>query len=88
VVPGNFAVCWNCGADETGLGDPRFRPAVVRSESERRCEACGYLLYGLEENRCPECGRHFERVKKDTPPAVPRKRAWRGWSWWMRHPFG
>lgn len=26
---------------------------------EPRCEKCGYLLYQLTENRCPECGQVF-----------------------------
>lgn len=25
-----------------------------------RCENCGYLLYGLTQPRCPECGRSFD----------------------------
>lgn len=25
-----------------------------------RCEGCGYLLIGLAEKRCPECGRLFD----------------------------
>ncbi len=28
---------------------------------EPRCEKCGYLLYQLTENRCPECGEPFEQ---------------------------
>ncbi|MBP7936865.1 MAG: hypothetical protein KA354_19665 [Phycisphaerae bacterium] len=24
-----------------------------------QCPRCGYLLYGLTENRCPECGRGY-----------------------------
>jgi hypothetical protein len=26
---------------------------------ERRCATCGYLLIGLPERRCPECGQPF-----------------------------
>jgi rubrerythrin len=29
------------------------------------CRDCGYALFGLPENRCPECGRAFD-------PADPR----------------
>lgn len=25
-----------------------------------RCRGCGYLLFGLSEQRCPECGVAFE----------------------------
>jgi|GEM_PF-2934218 len=31
-----------------------------------RCEKCGYLLYGLPEPRCPECGAPFEPDETDT----------------------
>lgn len=27
---------------------------------EMRCRSCGYDLRGLEEHRCPECGRGFD----------------------------
>ena len=27
---------------------------------EMRCRTCGYDLRGLEEHRCPECGRGFD----------------------------
>lgn len=30
---------------------------IVRRE-KGECEQCGYLLYGLPEQRCPECGTH------------------------------
>jgi hypothetical protein len=26
----------------------------------KRCLGCGYILDGLPENRCPECGREFD----------------------------
>ena len=26
----------------------------------KRCLECGYILEGLPENRCPECGRPFD----------------------------
>jgi uncharacterized paraquat-inducible protein A len=29
-----------------------------------RCERCGYLLRGLPEPRCPECGTPFDRRKQ------------------------
>lgn len=34
---------------------------------EPRCEKCGYLLYQLTENRCPECGAVFETYPRTTP---------------------
>jgi hypothetical protein len=29
-------------------------------ERHKRCLGCGYILDGLPENRCPECGRRFD----------------------------
>lgn len=29
-------------------------------ETAPHCMNCGYLLYGLTENRCPECGTPFD----------------------------
>lgn len=31
-----------------------------RRTSEEICTECGYLLWGLPENRCPECGTEFD----------------------------
>ena len=39
---------------------------------ELRC-SCGYLLQGLTEKRCPECGRPFPR-KPDLPTMTKGKR--------------
>jgi len=40
-----------------------------------RCTQCGYLLYGLTESRCPECGQRFAHVvpsqPSETPPSAP-----------------
>lgn len=32
----------------------------IPDPDEPRCSSCGYLLYGLPTNRCPECGNTFE----------------------------
>ncbi len=34
---------------------------------EPRC-ACGYPLYGLESDKCPECGRHIPESDRWIPP--------------------
>ena len=31
-----------------------------RTDRQKRCLSCSYLLVGLPENRCPECGRTFD----------------------------
>jgi hypothetical protein len=36
-----------------------------------RCQQCGYLLYGLIEPRCPECGTPFDPM---AVPAMPASR--------------
>jgi hypothetical protein len=33
---------------------------LPRCSSEAECRHCGYLLYGLVEPRCPECGEPFD----------------------------
>ncbi|MCC7291646.1 MAG: hypothetical protein IT449_06260 [Phycisphaerales bacterium] len=38
----------------------------VREQSPQ-CIRCGYLLYGLSEDRCPECGTFFD----GPPPPAP-----------------
>ena len=34
--------------------------------SPRTCLGCGYILDGLPENRCPECGQPFSPDNPDT----------------------
>ena len=47
------------------------------------CVQCGYLLYGLHEPRCPECGTPFDpTLLQETPPPdrteqLSRPRRWR-----------
>lgn len=38
----------------------RLLPIKVRRPPAGRCACCGYLLYGLPEPRCPECGEAFD----------------------------
>lgn len=49
------------------VGSPRRvfagRCAVV-GECGHRCARCGYALDGLEEERCPECGRTFAQAER------------------------
>jgi hypothetical protein len=68
VVPRNFDVCWNCGTGRDGVPDPKFAPEIV---FHPQCGKCGYLLIGLTEKRCPECGEPFDPSKKDTPRPLP-----------------
>ena len=43
------------------------------------CSQCGYLLRGLSEPVCPECGRVFDPAKPESlrPHPQPLGRAWR-----------
>ena len=43
-----------------------------RSTPANTCVKCGYLLYGLPEPRCPECGEPFEPA--NVPSSVPSSR--------------
>lgn len=38
---------------------------------ELKCPQCGYLLYGLQEPRCPECGTAFDPAMIGGPPPLP-----------------
>ena len=38
-----------------------------RRRSTSRCVKCGYLLVGLPEPRCPECGTEFDPCAKRSP---------------------
>ena len=67
IVPRNFDVCWNCGMSREGVADPKF---VSEIAFHPQCTKCGYLLIGLMENRCPECGEQFDPTQKDTAPAL------------------
>jgi hypothetical protein len=53
--------CPRCGSHETlRVGPSRCAACGLRIETnveEPRC-TCGYLLYKLEGDNCPECGRH------------------------------
>ena len=52
-----------------GLFEYAWKNPPPRSPNE--CERCGYLLYGLTEPRCPECGTAFppEKLATMKPPA-------------------
>ncbi len=57
-----------------GNGDVDMTTGQTTDEQtgELRC-SCGYLLQGLTEKRCPECGRPF--------PGKPRRKDHLGWGW-------
>jgi Leucine-rich repeat (LRR) protein len=40
------------------------------------CQKCGYVLDGLSENRCPECGREFDPAKRRTFRRRPMRTKW------------
>lgn len=45
------------------------------------CFGCGYLLRGLEQPVCPECGRKFDPADPTSFAATKRIRTWRRWRW-------
>jgi hypothetical protein len=72
-----FGVMIGIGILCRGAAKARWR-ALDASDARRAdcCQNCGYLLYGLPEPRCPECGTPFERPSpndgaSDRPPAPP-----------------
>ena len=60
-----FDACWNCGFSKDGVEDPNFKSAV-KVVFEPQCKKCGYSLFGLDRERCPECGTPFDRDLRDT----------------------
>jgi hypothetical protein len=42
------------------------------------CRQCGYRLFGLSENRCPECGQAFDPANRGTYLRYPPL------AWWER----
>jgi hypothetical protein len=50
--------------------------ARVDSNGHKRCLGCGYILDGLPEPRCPECGRGFDPDDPETfsHVALPKNR--------------
>ena len=40
------------------------------------CKKCWYVLDGLDENRCPECGRAFDPANGRTYRRITRRRWW------------
>jgi len=41
------------------FGSLGWRFPVNRQSSETRCRKCGYILRGISEPRCPECGERI-----------------------------
>jgi len=46
-----------CGVGAYGLLTHRYGPKVINGET--RCRKCGYILKGLSEPRCSECGERI-----------------------------
>jgi hypothetical protein len=43
-----------------------------RYTHSKYCLDCGYMLIGLSQDRCPECGRPFDRADRSTFRSYPR----------------
>lgn len=50
---------WQCIVCLLVMLNIEARRKVGRPPMPERCQECGYLLIGLTEARCPECGRAF-----------------------------
>lgn len=65
--------CPRCGAQQTVRAGKsrceRCRLGFTIEVEEPRC-ACGYLLYGVPSDRCPECGAAIPPDKRWSPPAA------------------
>jgi hypothetical protein len=66
--------CPNCHKKQTlPLGDAACSDCGLRFHirlEEPRCPGCGYLLYHLTANRCPECGIPVQGDPSPVPAAV------------------
>jgi hypothetical protein len=49
---------------------------MLNMPDNARCLQCGYLLRGLREPRCPECGRVFAPEDPATYATTPRRSRW------------
>jgi len=62
----------------SGNPDPHPRPKAPGPRPSMYCRNCWYILDGLSEHRCPECGRPFDPDNRRTYHTRPRAR------WWWR----
>ena len=46
-------------APDPSIADPRPAEIAALPPDRLHCPSCGYGVYGLPENRCPECGKPF-----------------------------
>lgn len=60
------------------IGAASFRREESRQPETGRCRECGYLLMGLPEPRCPECGTPFGRSLFRPAGSEPRGEAGSG----------
>lgn len=59
-VCGHPDATWRAALDPMTLVDTiAIAPDVI-------CSMCGYCLFGLSENRCPECGTSFDSERRPT----------------------
>ena len=54
-------------------------PVTPMAVAVPRCLSCGYVLLGLPDYRCPECGRPFDPYNPDTYNTKPPFVRWRYW---------
>jgi ribosomal protein L37E len=55
-----FLLTWVCAALLAVVYGLVTADLKHKGERSMYCRTCGYVLLGLRENRCPECGRPFD----------------------------
>ncbi|HWE96504.1 MAG TPA: hypothetical protein VG269_21255 [Tepidisphaeraceae bacterium] len=54
--------------------------SVKTTNDPARCLTCGYVLLGLPEGRCPECGKSFD---PDNPATYTTRPLFVRWKYWL-----
>ncbi len=64
-------------ASSTKRGPPIMSERQTITKPTMYCRRCRYVLDGLSDHRCPECGRPFDPANRQTYRTKPRRR----WLW-------
>lgn len=61
------------------MNKPPLQWPPLPSDQPPRCLSCAYVLRGLDDFRCPECGREFRPDQPQTYTTKPPFLAWKFW---------